>query len=148
MNDPRTLRQRALKCLARREHSRAELATKLRSLGTPEDIEATLTDLEHTGLLSDARFAESYLRTHASRKGTLGLRYALQTRGVAADLIQTQMAELPDELERARTVWGKKFPHTAMDSRERGKQARFLQNRGFSADVIHHLLNHAHPRCS
>jgi len=142
------LRQRAIGYLARREYSRAELAVKLAPLGTQEDIEATLADLERTGLLSDARFAESYLRSHAPRKGTPGLRYALQTRGVDADLIDAHLAALPDELERAKTVWGKKFAVPAADIRERGQQARFLQNRGFSSSVIHSLLNHAHTRGS
>ncbi|MDP2751209.1 MAG: recombination regulator RecX [Rhodocyclaceae bacterium] len=142
------LRKRAINLLARREHSRAELATKLASVGTPEEIDATLVDLERTGLLSDARFTECYLRSHARRQGVVRLRHALRMRGVADHLIDAQLIELPNEMDRAKTVWEKKFATPPSDARERAKQARFLQGRGFSMDVILRLLNDVHARRS
>jgi regulatory protein len=61
---------------------------------------------------------------------------------VAGELIDAQLAPdtLPDELERARTVWRKKFPGAPVDAQEWARQARFLQSRGFASDVIRRLL--------
>jgi regulatory protein len=134
------LRQRAIRLLARREHTRLELTRKLAPHGTPEEIETVLNELAVAGLQSDARFAESYVRSQSARLGAARLRQGLRTKGVAAELIETQVAEMPDEMERARVVWQKKFPAPPADVREWARQARFLQGRGFSADLIRRLL--------
>ncbi|MDI6751204.1 MAG: recombination regulator RecX [Rhodocyclaceae bacterium] len=131
---------RAVRLLARREHTRAELLHKLAAHGTPDEIEMVLNQLAAAGLQSDVRFAESYLRAKANRQGPARLRQTLRTKGVDEALIEAQMANLPDELERARDVWTKKFPAPPANLQERAKQARFLQGRGFSADVIRKLL--------
>jgi regulatory protein len=101
------LRQRAVRLLARREHTRAELFRKLAPHGTQEDVETMLNDLAAAGLQSDARFAESYVRGQAARLGATRLRQSLRTRGVDAALIDSQLesAALPDEMVRARAVW-------------------------------------------
>lgn len=135
------LRHRAVGLLARREHARAELARKLQPHGTPEDIETVLTDLERSGLLSDARTAAAYVRGHAARFGAARLRQTLREKGVSADIIANEVAGLPDEIGRAREVWAKKFGKAPADSREWARQARFLQSRGFSTSVIRRLLN-------
>jgi len=134
------LRSRAIKLLARREHTRAELAGKLAPHGTPEEIETVLADLERSGLLSDARAASAYVRGHAARFGAARLRRTLATRGVAAELIEEQVAGLPDEIDRAREIRTRKFGAAPADAREWAKQARFLQSRGFASDVIRRLL--------
>lgn len=129
-----------MRLLARREHTRAELANKLSAHGTPEEIEMVLNQLATTGLQSDARFVESFVRSRAERLGCARLRQALRSKGVAAELIEAQVATLPDELERARTLWEKKFAAPPRDAKEWAKQARFLQSRGFSSEIIRKLL--------
>ena len=135
-----SLRQRAIGLLARREHTRVELAHKLSPHGTSEEIDIVLNELARTGLQSDARFAESYVRSQSARLGAARLRQTLRTKGVATELIETGLVDLPDEMERAREVWTKKFAAAPADAREWAKQARFLQGRGFSSDVIRKLL--------
>jgi regulatory protein len=134
------LRSRAIKLLARREHTRAELVRKLAPHGTPEEIDTVLADLANSGLLSDARAASAYVRGHAARFGASRLRQTLRTKGVAAELIEEQVAELPAEIDRAREIWTKKFGTPPADAREWARQARFLQSRGFAAEVIRRLL--------
>lgn len=134
------LRQRAVRLLARREHTRAELARKLAAHGTPEEIDTVLNELARAGLQSDARFAESYVRAQAARLGAARLRQTLRTKGVEAALIDAQVAGLPGEIDRARTVWARKFAAPPADAREWAKQARFLQGRGFSVETIRKLL--------
>jgi regulatory protein len=136
------LRQKAIRLLARREHTRAELDKKLSAYGTPEEISIVLDQLQQSGLLSDARFAESYLRSKASRLGVARLRYALRNKGVSSEAVEASLAgsDLPSELERARALWQRKFGELPVDSSEWARQARFLQARGFTSDVIRRLL--------
>lgn len=134
------LRKRAVACLARREYCRAELARKLAVHGSEEEIETVLIDLERQGLLSDARFADAYVRSHSERSGNARLRQNLRAKGLAADLIESQVAGLSDELVRARAVWARKYGAAPGDAKEWARQARFLQSRGFSTETIRQLL--------
>jgi regulatory protein len=134
------LRQRALRLLARREHSRAELERKLAADGTEEEIANVLTQLEAEGLLSDARAAGAYLRAHAGRFGLARLRQDLRKRGLSPELAADDLADLGDELGRARAVWARKFTAAPADAQDWARQARFLQSRGFATDIIRKLL--------
>jgi len=136
------LKARALRLLSGREHSRAELTRKLAGAGESEAIEALLDRLEEVDLLSDARFAQSYIRSRQARLGNQRLRLELKQRGVAEHLIDAALQESieGDDDARARQVWQKKFGTPPTDAREWAKQARFLQGRGFAADIIHRIL--------
>ncbi|HNH34351.1 MAG TPA: regulatory protein RecX [Rhodocyclaceae bacterium] len=136
------LRQAAIRLLARREFSRAEIARRLSALGTSEEIDQVLSELQASGLQSDTRFAGAWLRGHAARHGLSRLRQDLRQRGIAESDIDAELAGagLPPELERARDIWSRKFGTPPADAREWARQARFLQSRGFSTDVIRRLL--------
>ena len=136
------LKGKALRLLSMREHSRAELARKLAPLGTVAEVEETLDRMTELGFLSDARFAASWVRSKAGRFGVARLRHDLKQRGVDQETIDEALETecRDDELERARAIWRTKFGKVAEDRREWGRQARFLQGRGFSASVIGKLL--------
>jgi regulatory protein len=134
------LRQRAIKLLARREHTRAELAAKLKPYGAEDEIETVVSELAGSGLQSDERFAESYIRSRSALLGASRLRQALRQKGVASELIDVHVTELPAELDRARTVWQKKFPAAPINRNEWARQARFLQSRGFSSQIVCAIL--------
>ena len=141
----RTLKQRAVAYLARREHSRAELAKKLAAYGEQEEIDRVLNSLQEAKLLSDQRFAAAFVRSRAERFGAGRLRQELRQRGVEDNLVEQELAagDMPGEIERARVVWQKKFDGQPADAREWAKQARFLQGRGFSGEVIRRVLKEA-----
>jgi regulatory protein len=136
------LRQQAIRLLARREHTRVELARKLASLGTREEIDALLAELEASHLQSDSRTAEAWLRGNAARLGASSLRHNLKSRGLATELIEEQIAQadLPDEMERARAIWSRKFSVAPASAKDWARQARFLQSRGFASDIVRRLL--------
>ena len=140
-----SLRERALRLLARREHSRAELAKKLQVHSRPgDDLEALLDDLSRRKLLSDERYAES--RAHAlSRKfGAARIAHELRARGLDKDLAdKASKAARATELERAREVWRRKFRSAPKTREERARQMRFLQSRGFSFDAIRAVVTGA-----
>jgi regulatory protein len=140
-----TLRERALRLLARREHSRAELCAKLRAHDPPEgELEALLDELSRRKLLSDERYAES--RAHAlSRKfGAARIAHELRAKGLDKGLAQSAAAAArASEVERARQVWLRKFRAAATTREGRAKQMRFLQSRGFSFDAIRAVVKGA-----
>ena len=126
--------------LARREHARRELEFKLAQRGY-EDVEiaAALDGLEADRLLSDARFAEMYVRSREERGfGPLRIRAELKERGVTDPLIEQYLVyDTELLLERARGEHRKKYGDRSAGSySERAKQARFLQARGFPNDII------------
>ncbi|MGH6623019.1 MAG: recombination regulator RecX [Burkholderiaceae bacterium] len=143
---------RAVQLLARREHSRAELARKLAQRGRAGDTEAPdpsaisglLDDLERQGLLSDQRFATQRARQRGQRYGDARVRRELQQSGIAAPLAVAAVNELPEtELQRARAVWQRRFGQLPTSREERGRQGRFLQTRGFSMESIRRVLGGA-----
>ena len=97
-----TLRQRAMALLGRREYSLAELRQKLRPFASDgKRLEAVLADLVARDWQSDARFAESWVRSHAPRQGVLRLQQDLRQRGVSAEVIAAALAPLAATLEGA-----------------------------------------------
>ena len=135
--------QRALRLLARREHSRAELARKLAPHGTPEEIEEALARLERTGLLSDERCARAFVAARAERSGRRLLEMRLRERGLDEALIDEVLDALEaesSEVERAAALWRRRFGTPPADAKEWARQARFLASRGFSPSLVTRLL--------
>jgi len=134
----------AARLLARREHSRAELATKLRRRGIGQaECESALDRLEAAGALSEARFVEQ-LATSRLRQGygPVRIRADLSARGVdpgAADphlpVDDLDWAERAEQSRRAR--FGSAVPG---EYAERARQARFLERRGYTAAQIARVL--------
>lgn len=145
---PDEVYQAAVQLLARREHSRQQLVSKLRQRGfTPDCIDAVLSALAQQGLQSDARFTQSYITNRASRGyGPQRIRSELAQHGIAAAMISDFLDE--DEevwLQRALAVKMKKFgPGDGRDYNEQMKQKRFLQYRGFTVAQIRHVFADLH----
>jgi regulatory protein len=134
------LRARALRLLARREHSRAELERKLGPhAGTPEAIELLLIELEKRKQLSDERYAEERARSLSRKYGAGRIRQDLKAKGVAQETIDGISSE--GDLERARAILARKYREPAATREERAKRMRFLQSRGFSPEIIFSLLS-------
>ncbi len=148
----RSLKARALRWLAQREHSRTELRRKLLPHAAAEDAEsadaaharldALLDWLEANHYLSQQRFVESRVHAREARFGNLRIRRELAQHqvGLPAD-VESSLRDT--ELERARAVWAARFSGRSTDAAERARQARFLAGRGFSGDVIHRVLREA-----
>jgi regulatory protein len=130
----------AMNLLARREHSRAELAEKLRKREfEPEEVDATISSLAERNLVSDERFAESFTSGRIRRgQGPVRIRQELRQRGVADALIEACLVTLaPDWGGIAIEVRRKKFGAAVPDDfKEKARQMRFLQYRGFTTDQI------------
>lgn len=138
------LKERAIGLLARREHSRLELARKLAAHGEPDEIAALLDDLEARNYLSDERFAEALRNVRSGRHGSLRLRQELRQKGVAEALITAEVEQARDsDLTAAQEIWQRKFGAPPADLKEKAKQMRFLLSRGFPHDVVMRVLGGA-----
>ena len=142
-----SLKGRALKLLAQREHSRSELETKLaRHVEEGDDLAAILDELESKDFINSERVAASVVHRRASRMGTQRVVQELRSKGLDDALIKSTAAELQStELERALQVWKSKFGsrEPATTPQEKAKQMRFLAARGFSGDVVRKVLKSA-----
>lgn len=138
------LRQVALRQLARREQSRRELELRLGREGAPAElVRELLDDLVARGLQSDVRFAEALLRSRVHRgQGAVRIRQELVQRGVTAEVIDAAFAEAGiDWWQRAAEICREKYGRGGpVDWSERARRARFLNYRGFDADIIRAVL--------
>lgn len=141
------VRRAAMDLLARREHSRVELTRKLRKRGAPPElIDGALQRLAEDGLLSEARYLESYVSSRArAGYGPQRIREELGQRGLQRDGIEQAMQRSDiDWSENLRDVWQRKFRgQLPTDARERAQQGRFLAYRGYSLEMIGRLLRGA-----
>jgi len=140
VTDPVACERAALDLLARREHSRRELERKLGARGFPDEmIASTLDALEQSGELAAARFTESFIRARAAKgQGPARIRAELAERGIdreqAAELLR---AAGIDWTAVASSVRDKRFgARRPTDFKERARQARFLEYRGFDRDQV------------
>ncbi len=138
-----SLRSRAVAILARREYSRAELARKLAPHAeSREEVDAVLDDLAARKLLSDERYADARTTSLARKFGASRIRNELRRQGVDDETVDRATAAVQaTEFERAREAWRKRFGEPAPDRAGREKQMRFLQQRGFSFDVIRKVVS-------
>lgn len=142
----KTLRNRALQMLSRREHSRFELQRKLEPYMEEEsgdELGAVLDRLEKENLLSDVRMAEMLVRSRAERgKGPRWIKQDLRQRGVSDKIIDKVLNQTDNDwLERGMAVCIKRFGISIAETlHERSRRARFLIYRGFSPDQVETIL--------
>ncbi len=143
------LRARALRLLARREHSRAELRRKLAPHAGEEgvDLEALLDDFTSRGWLSEERFVEQTVRAKARKYGPLKIAHHLREKGIDEAGIERGLAQArAEEDEALASAWRSRFGTLPTDDVERSRQVRFLQQRGFPLEAVMRFLKSQQPR--
>lgn len=139
------LRSKAIRLLARRERSRAELQQILDPEGNEGDVVVALLDeLQQQGWLSEARLAEQVVNARRSRSSAARIRMELKRRGVNPETLTeaTQGLDAGD-FATASALWQRRFGTIAVDRTERERQLRFLLARGFSRSVALKVLQNA-----
>lgn len=141
----KSLRHKAMDLLARRDYAEAELCQKLTDKGfDAEAVAAVVAQLCDEGLVSDERFTEAFVRFRRERGyGPLRIQSELRERGVN-DKIQAAYLDFRDPRWREQTaqVRRKRFgDEPPQDYKERARQSRFLQYRGFTSDQIRQVLD-------
>lgn len=142
-----SLKGRALRLLAQREHSRSELEAKLaRHVQEGEDLASILDELQAKDFINPARVAESVVHLRAPRLGTQRVLQELRRKGLDEDLVRDAARQLAaSEQERALAVWRQRFGTAppATTAQERARQMRFLAARGFASDVVRRVMRSA-----
>lgn len=137
-----SLKGRALRYLAAREHSRVELTRKLAPHAeSPDQVAQVLDELEQKGWLSAERFAESMLHRKSARYGAARLKAELAQHQLPADVAHAATQSLRDtEFARAHALWARRFGEPAQTPQDKARQMRFLLGRGFAADVVRRVI--------
>lgn len=138
------LRSYAFALLARREYSKQELIEKLNLYAIHADeVQQLVDELADSYYQNDQRVAEAVLSSQIRKgKGLQRIKQTLQQKGLSTDLIEHDLQQV-DWLQQAYQLKIKKFGHEiAQDAKQKAKQIRFLQYRGFSMDVILKAIHH------
>jgi regulatory protein len=146
---PKSLKARAIALLSRRDYARTELRAKLvgerakdDSAGiAADDIDAVLDELATLGYLSDARFAEGMVRQKSGGFSKRAIGSSLKARGVDGVAATEALAGIAiDDLDAMVALWRRRFGVPPGNDKEKARQVRFLQSRGFSLSAIFKLL--------
>ena len=141
-----SLKGRALRLLAGREHSRSELEKKLLAHEeTAGQLAQVLDELQEKDFISETRVVQSVINRRASRFGAARIRHELLAKGVDREQVDDALRSLQaSELERARELWQQKFGSKGeagpLDAATRARQMRFLLARGFGGAVVSQVL--------
>lgn len=134
-----SLRTTALAMLARRDFAATELTQKLIDKGFERvEVESLVAEFVSQRFVDDRRYAESFVAYQSRRgQGPLRIRQDLRQSGVASEILEEALGSGPDFGAVARDVRKRKFGASSPKSfKDKAKQARFLQYRGFSNDHI------------
>jgi regulatory protein len=137
-----SLREQAIRFLARREYARSELAQRLAAKGGERDaIRAVLDALVAEGYLSDVRYARAVVAQKSGSHSRRGIVTSLKAKGVGAQDIDLAVAETElDDDAALCALWHRRFGEPPADERAKARQVRFLQARGFALSAILKLL--------
>jgi regulatory protein len=129
----------AMRLLAARDFAAAELRERLIARGfEAAAAQAVIEEFTASGALNETRYAHNYVTWHAGRgQGPLRIAADLRRQGIEPQLVDAALAQQSDWADLARRLCRAKFGARAPASwREKARQMRFLQYRGFSADHI------------
>lgn len=144
-----TLRGRALRLLARRDWSRHTLRGKLlehaADAAALEALDALLEEFAQRGWISDARYAESVVRVRKDRYGKAAIARRLKQAGVPEATTAEALADMDadHEFQTALSLCRRKFREPPTDDKEKARQVRFLQARGYSLGLALQVVKNA-----
>ena len=135
-------RQRALRIIGARAMSVKELIDRLKEKGeSPENAEDAAQWLLDMRLLDDAQYAAMCVRHYAAKGyGPGKIRNELYRRGIARELWDEALEELPEQDDRIDALLRRKLKSDTPDRAELRKAADYLYRRGFGRDEIHAAL--------
>ncbi|MER3524233.1 MAG: hypothetical protein C4326_09250 [Ignavibacteria bacterium] len=149
----RTAKHTALRFLARRPRTEKEIRDKLREQEFSDaEIVATLQALRDARLVDDEAFARAFIQNHLRLhgKGPLALKQQLLLLGVRKETVEAALKEGFDEQTQQAVALEAARKYMRRSARLRGdprglrhKLAAFLTRRGFSWDVVFHVLTTA-----
>jgi regulatory protein len=137
------MRAFAYRLLGRREYSLQELSNRIsRKWPQAYDVNEFILQLEKENLVSDQRFAESFLRSRVQRhQGPLKIKAELRGKGVADSIISDALETMSEEWAALAAQWLTKYHSGDFSFKEKQKYYRRLVNRGFTHNQAMDALN-------
>ncbi|MBV9575011.1 MAG: regulatory protein RecX [Gammaproteobacteria bacterium] len=140
MNNTNNIWQIVLRLLARRDYSQQEIKQKLYAKGhEQQEVEKIIDDLVKAGMINNKRFTENYIHWRSGKGyGPKRIYVELQARGIPDETIAEHL-NITDNawFNKAHQLWLKHFKgKQPANFKERIKQLRFLQYRGFTQEQI------------
>jgi len=136
---------RAVRLLARRPYSRAEIRRHLESNQVASPIiEEVLTRLEHLGYVDDHAFAQYWIenREQFGPRGPRALHYELRQKGVSDTIIQAALEALDTHGSAYRAARAQVRRLRGLSRQAfRNKLGSFLARRGFDYDIVREVAN-------
>ncbi len=150
MMDHKAALRYVLRLLARREYCAAQLRAKLLQRGAAEQTaDAVICELSEQGLISDERFAESFLRARQQRGEALWLAVrkaeALGVDARALERVRKRMEDMQSSLDVCRRLLATRDPQGLrhVDEKIWQRHARFLRGKGHDmASIMQALKEH------
>ena len=137
------VRERALRLIAYRAHSRRELMEKLHRETDAQTAELVVDQLEASGLIDDSAYA-CELAASLSRGKGYGRRRVeqeLRRRGIRGEVLEQALAQLPEEsVEEIEQLLACRYPQGLTDERELRRAAGRLIRRGYSCSLVQAAL--------
>jgi len=118
------------------------LRNKLVATGaTRDEVDAVLDEIAALGYLSDTRFAKALVGQKSGAMSKRSISASLKAKGVDADVASAALAASDvDDHDAMVALWLRKFGAPPANDREKARQVRFLQSRGFALSAIFKLL--------
>lgn len=135
----------AVAMLAKRDYASGELTRTLGNLTEDrEALDKALVRLVEWGYLDDHRLITQLIDKHVRKKhGPTRIKQEIRQKGFSQELVEQELDKLDiDWYAMAKAVKVSKFGEDMpSDAKEKNKQVRYLQYKGFSMDMIFEALS-------
>ena len=135
----------AVSLLARRDYASSELIRTLSKVTeNREKIDKALSRLVECGYLDDNRLITHMIDKHVRKKhGPARIKQEIRQKGFSPELVEQMLEKVDvDWYAMARELKVSKFGDAvASEAKEKNKQIRYLQYKGFSMDMIFEALS-------
>jgi len=146
-------RKCAIRYLAYKDRSGNEITRYLKSKGCSEDVvNKTLTFLKDNSYINDPQFALQFGRSRIENKkvGKLRLERELKDKGFENQIIRGTLNSLYEEYDERKIAMScaKKKLQSLLSKdikKTRGRLARFLERKGFAADITYRVVTQLVP---
>lgn len=148
-SDARRAREKALYLLSHRDHSKKELADKIKRSGAScEAAQSAALRMEEIGLIDDESYARRYAAELMRRKyfSQARIEYELQKKGIDRDLIHAIIEEMAvDPAQQLRELLARKYARNLQDEKGRRRTVAALQRLGYRWEDIRRALEEFKP---
>ncbi len=137
-------KEKALRLLSYRAHSKKELENKVKRVSNEHFAKEAVDKMEKLGLINDFSFARSYAKDLFERKfySIKRVKYELGAKGIDGDIIDKVISDLdPDEEAFLKQAFQKKYFGKIKSSKDFNRAVSYFQRLGYGWNLIKNVLN-------